>query len=211
MPNKDLVAIYLRVSTRDQSFRSQEKELLEYCRRRGWKQFQVYSEKAPGAKAPRTVLDQMMADARAGKFSALVIYKLDRLGRSLSHLLQIVNELGRLKISLIVPSQGIDTTQGSAVGDLQLSMLGAVGAFERETTRERTMSGIASARRRGKTLGRPKTGQDKIDQVIELRKPGRDGTKLGYEAIAKKTGLSIGLVWKILNPKDRKKTKLLPI
>lgn len=208
MPIKT-AAIYLRVSTRDQSFASQERELKDYCRRRGWKNMRVYSEKASGAKAARTVLDMMMQDARAGRIDTIVVYKIDRLGRSITHLLQIVGELARLKIGLIATSQGIDTNEGSSVGDLQLNLMAAFAQFEREMIRERTLSGVASARKAGKVLGRPKTDPAVIDLIHALRKKkvAPSMRPFTYKEIAERAKVSIGLVWRILNPAAKKTGK----
>jgi DNA invertase Pin-like site-specific DNA recombinase len=211
MPKKN-IALYLRVSTRDQSFASQEKDLRDYCRRRGWKHLRIYSEKASGVKAARTVLGNLMTDARAGMIETIVVYKLDRLGRSLNHLLQIITELARIKIGLIVPSQGIDTSNGSHVADLQLNVLGAVAQFEREMIRDRTLSGVASARKRGKILGRPGTSQEKIDLVLKLRGVKEKGRTLTLTTIAQRSGVSLGQTWKILNdPKYQKPKKLVEV
>ncbi|MFT4590535.1 MAG: DNA invertase Pin-like site-specific DNA recombinase, partial [Limisphaerales bacterium] len=91
-----------------------------------------------GAKTSRPELDRMVGDLRAGKVERVVVYKLDRLGRSLPHLAILLEEMNRLKIPLIVTSQGIDTSEDSPVGQLQLGVLMAVAEFERSIIRERT-------------------------------------------------------------------------
>ena len=90
-------ALYVRVSTESQTTNSQETELRRYCRQRGWKNPLIYSEKISGAKASRPELDRLIRDARAGKIERLLVFKLDRLGRSLTHLALIIEELDRLR------------------------------------------------------------------------------------------------------------------
>lgn len=148
-------AVYLRVSTIDQNPRSQEREVLEYCRRRGWATPRIFRDKASGGKASRPGLEEMMTAVRAGEIRTICCWKLDRLGRSLSHLALLLDELQRASVAVVFTSQGIDTTDGSAAGRLQLAVLGAVAEFERELIRERTLAGLAAARERGAKLGRP--------------------------------------------------------
>lgn len=86
-------AVYMRVSTADQKLDSQEKELHRYCQMRGWKKTTVYSDKMSGAATTRPALERLLQDMRAGKIERLVCYKLDRVGRSLTHLALIVDEM----------------------------------------------------------------------------------------------------------------------
>ena len=89
-------AIYIRVSTEGQRTDSQEREVKRHCQLRGWKNLSIYTDKISGAKASRPELDRLMQDMRAGKIDRLVVYKLDRLGRSLTHLALILDEMNRL-------------------------------------------------------------------------------------------------------------------
>src|SRR5262245_41291510 len=116
-------AIYLRVSTTDQRFDSQEQELRAYCDRRGWTDAQAFTDKACGAKTNRGGLEALMAAVRAGKLERVVVYKLDRLGRSLTHLALVLDELQRHGVALVATSQGIDTSSDNPVGRLQLNVL----------------------------------------------------------------------------------------
>src|ERR1022692_2082179 len=95
-----------------------------------------------------------MAAVRAGKVERIVVFKLDRLGRSLPHLALILDELQRNGVALIATSQGIDTSISNPVGRLQLNVLMAVAVFEKELIRERVNAGLAAARARGVKLGR---------------------------------------------------------
>ncbi len=97
-----------------------------------------------------------MTAVRASNVERVVVYKLDRLGRSLTHLALILDELQRHGVALVSTSQGIDTSHDNPVGRLQLNVLMAVAQFEREIIRERVHSGIAAAKKRGVRFGRPR-------------------------------------------------------
>lgn len=132
-----IVAIYARVSTTDQDCEMQLAELRGLAARSGWVVSGEYVDTISGAKASRPNLDRLMADARLHRFDAIICWKLDRWGRSLSNCLNSIEELDRLGIRFIVPGQNIDTDINSPVGRLLMHILGAVGQFERELTRER--------------------------------------------------------------------------
>jgi DNA invertase Pin-like site-specific DNA recombinase len=173
-------ALYVRVSTNDQTTASQEHELHAYCERRGWTGLQVYSDQICGAKFVRPGLDALMAAVRVGKVERVVVFKLDRLGRSLPHLALILDELQRHGVALVATSQGIDTSVSNPVGRLQLNVLMAVAEFEREIIRERVNSGLAAARARGVKLGRRATHTRTPADVLGLKARG-----LGVRAIAR--------------------------
>lgn len=147
-------ALYMRVSTSEQTTDPQRGELAEYCARRGWKDLAEYSDTISGAKFTRSGLDRLMADVRRGKIARIVVAKLDRLGRSLPHLAQLVGELDSHRTALIATSQGIDTSHDNPAGRLQMHVLMAVADFERSLIRERTKAGLNAARARGSKLGR---------------------------------------------------------
>ncbi len=184
---------YIRVSTEGQRTDSQEAELKAYCQLRGWKHFTMYTDKASGAKSTRPGLDRMMQDIRDGKVARLVVYKLDRLGRSLTHLALILDELNRLAIPLIASSQGIDTSDDNPAGKLQLGVLMAVAEFERGIIRERVNAGLAAAKTRGVKLGRPQTLPARRDEVLRLKRAG-----LGVRAIGRKLEMPPSSVHKVL-------------
>jgi DNA invertase Pin-like site-specific DNA recombinase len=135
---------YARVSTLDQDPALQ----LDALERAGCGR--VFVEKASGARQDRPQLAAALDYARAG--DVLVVWRLDRLGRSLRHLLELVDELGRRQVGLRSLTEQIDTT--SAGGRLVFQVFAALGEFERELTRERTMAGLAAARARGRKGGR---------------------------------------------------------
>ena len=187
-------ALYIRVSTEGQRTDSQEQELKRYCRQRGWKDLTFYVDKISGAKASRPQLDKLMQDIRAGKVERLIVYKLDRLGRSLTHLALILDELNRLNIPLIASSQGIDTSNDNPAGRLQLGVLMAVAEFERGIIRERVNSGLAAARQRGVQLGRPSTINGRAAEIRKLKAKG-----LGLRAIARELKMPPSSVHKALS------------
>ena len=113
---------------------------------------QTYTDIISGSKTERKGLKEMLKFARAG--DSIMIYKLDRLGRSLKELLTLVEDLQKRGVNLIITSQSIDTSTSS--GRLMLQMFGMIAEFERELIRERTMAGLKSARSRGKFGGRPR-------------------------------------------------------
>lgn len=154
------IAIYVRVSTADQTTLNQELELKDYCKRMNYEIFNIYKDEGvSGSKTSRPELDKMLQDMRLKKFDAILVWKLDRLGRSLQHLLQILEELKDKEIRLICLDLNMDT--GTAQGKLFFSLVGAFSEFEREIIRERINLGLARARKQGKHLGRPKGAKDK--------------------------------------------------
>ena len=178
-------ATYLRVSTDDQNAASQRGELERVCVMRGWGDTTEYCDVISGAKVARKALDQLMNDVRHGRVRRIVCYKLDRLGRSLSHLAQIITELDAHRVALICPGQGIDTSDENPAARLQLHILMCVAQFERELIRERTIAGLAVARDAGRIGGRPQVKRPDgwREQVLTL------GT---VRAIASGMGLSHG-------------------
>ena len=145
----------MRVSTGDQDLSRQRLELREYCERRGWDEVEEFEDVVSGSSSSRVGLDEMMSKVRRGKLEVVLASHLDRLGRSLSHLVQMFGELKGCGCALVVPGQGIDTSKSNPAGELQMNILGAVSEFERGLIRERTVAGLAGAKARGVKLGRP--------------------------------------------------------
>lgn len=167
-------ALYARVSTRDQSADMQRSEFREYCMRREWEIAAEYCEMGvSGSRASRPQLNRMMAEAKRRQFDAVVVYRLDRLARSLKQLINVLDEFRALGIEFVSLHDQIDTS--TPAGKLQFSILGAFAEFERGIIQERVRSGIEAARKSGKQLGRPKLTIDKnlvlglIDGGVPLR------------------------------------------
>lgn len=178
------VAIYTRVSTDRQTADSQLLELRSFCSRRGWNDPTEYHDTISGAKFSRIGLEQLMAAVRRGRVQVVVCFKLDRLGRSLAHLAQIVAELNSHGVALVCTSQGIDTSDSNPAGRLQLGVLMAVAEFEREIIRERVKAGLQAARARGTKLGRPARLHRKAAEIARMLSEG-----LGLREIARRLAM----------------------
>jgi DNA invertase Pin-like site-specific DNA recombinase len=113
-----------------------------------------------------------MREIRKGRVDAVVAYKLDRLGRSLPHLAQLIGEMTAHRAALVIPAQGIDTSASNPASALQLNILMAVAEFERDIIRERVHSGLRAARARGTRLGRPATLEKHLPRVRALLQSG---------------------------------------
>jgi DNA invertase Pin-like site-specific DNA recombinase len=145
--------MYARVSTADQTAENQLLQLRVYVQARGWSATE-YVDCISGSKDRRPELDRLIADAKRRRIDTLVVWKLDRLGRSLKHLVMLLDELQSLGVAFVSLGESIDT--GTPAGRLQLHLLAAVAQFERERIVERVKAGLERARTQGKRLGRPR-------------------------------------------------------
>lgn len=179
-------AIYVRVSTLDQNDSMQRTELCAYCERMGWSVVE-YAEKRSSVKK-RPELDRLLSDARARKFDVVVVFLLDRVARSLKHLLNILGDLKSAGVRFVCLRQGIDTDVNNPVATLTMQILGAVAEFERAIIVERVRAGVKEAQRSGKHCGRPKR-IFRRDEVRELRAKG-----MSLRAIAKQLGVPLTTV-----------------
>jgi len=193
------IAVYGRVSTAVQNDASQLREVHAYVRRR-WPKAEIieYLEKASGAKFSRDALDAMMSEVRKGRVDIIAIYKLDRLGRSLQHLAQLIGELKVHRTALVSTSQGIDTSESNSASRLQMNVLLAVAEFERDAIIERINAGLAAARERGVKLGRPRTLHSHHAAVSTLSCRGLSGRR-----IAAKLNIPVGSVFALMRDLKR--------
>jgi DNA invertase Pin-like site-specific DNA recombinase len=182
------VALYTRVSTQDQTVESQLIELRAECSRRGWEIVADISDTISGSKFTRTGLDQLMKLVRQHAVKAVVCYKLDRLGRSLQHLDQVVAELDTHGVALVCPSQGIDTSDKNPAGRLTAHILMCMAEFQLSLIREATLSGLKAARARGVKLGRPSTALP-VDYRQRVAKWRADTGGKGYRKLAEILGV----------------------
>lgn len=150
-------ALYARVSTLDQEPENQLEELRRYASARGWEVKEYVDHGVSGAKERRPALDALVADAKRRRFDAVVCWRLDRLGRSIKHLISLIDELQALGIAFVSLAEGIDAT--TPAGKLQLHILAAIAEFERGRIQERVRAGLARAKAQGKRLGRPRKHQ----------------------------------------------------
>jgi len=147
------VAVYVRTSTVHQTVENQLIELREYVTARGLSATE-YADQISGTSDRRPGLDALMRDARRRKFKTVIVWSLDRAGRSLPHLVSLIDEFQQLGIAFVSLREGLDLS--TAAGKLQLHILAALASFERERLRERTVAGLQRARSEGRTLGRPR-------------------------------------------------------
>ena len=145
-------AIYARVSTLDQEPENQLEELRRYIAARGWIGVEHVDRGVSGSREKRPALDALLKDARHRRFDVLIVWRLDRLGRSLRHLILLLEELSALGVGFISLHEGIDAT--TPAGRLQMHILGAIAEFERGRIVERVRAGLQRARAQGTKLGR---------------------------------------------------------
>jgi DNA invertase Pin-like site-specific DNA recombinase len=171
---------YARVSTRDQNLDLQ----VDALKRAGCER--IYQDVASGSKTARPALDEMLAQLRAG--DVLVIWKLDRMGRSLAHLVELVGNLVTRKVGLVSLNDPIDTT--SAQGRLVFNLFASLAEFERELIRERTQAGLSAARARGRVGGRPKGLSSEAEATAMAAETLYREKRLSVSAIAGKLHIS---------------------
>lgn len=185
---------YYRVSTQDQSIDMQKRDSHAYCETRGMALNQEYvDEGISGSKASRPALDRLMADVRRRRIETVIVWSLSRLGRSLKHLLMILEEFQACGVTLISLKEGWDLS--TPTGRMIFQVMGALAEWEREQIRERVRGGLRAAQARGRRLGRPTVAYDP-DRILALK---RDG--LSSRAIAREVGVSNATVSRVLqNP-----------
>jgi DNA invertase Pin-like site-specific DNA recombinase len=181
------VAIYARVSTKDQSCEMQVRDLRTYCAARGFTIVREYIDiGVSGGKDSRPQLNELMADARKRKVDSILVWRFDRFARSTKHLLLALEEFRSLGIQFVSYQENIDTT--SPLGQALFTIVSAVAQLERDLIRERVSAGIRNARACGKQLGRPKRIVNR-DAICRLRQDG-----LSLRQIAKTLGVGYGTV-----------------
>jgi DNA invertase Pin-like site-specific DNA recombinase len=186
------VALYARVSTMNgQNPQLQLDELRAYAQARGWTIAGEYVDLGvSGSKSSRPELDRMLNDAHARKFDAICVWKLDRLGRSLKHLVTTIEDLACYGVSFVSLRDNLDLS--TPAGRLMMHLLGAMAEFERDLIRERVCAGIAAAVKRGVKMGRPKRWVS-ADKVRAMREAGTP-----WRAVAKKLDCGVGTAMKAL-------------
>lgn len=187
------IAIYARVSTLNgQNPELQLAEIREYADRRGWRISGEYVDLGvSGSKESRPELNRLIRDAHRRQFDAVVCWKLDRLGRSLKHLVTTIEDLAAYGVSFVSLRDNLDLSTPS--GRLMMHIIGAMAEFERELIRERVTAGIQAAKRRGVRVGRPKTYVSP-EKVRAMRDEG-----IPWRAIAKRLSVGTGTAVRALN------------
>lgn len=146
-------------------------------------------------------MHQVMTDAREGKLDVVLVYKLDRWGSSIIHVIQTVRELATRKVAFVTATEGLDTSNENPTAELQLSVMSWLAAVAVKRIRDCTRDGLAAAAKRGRYPGRPAMSSDKIAAALKLR-----GKKKQTE-IAKLTGLSTGYISQLFNGRKLKGKK----
>jgi DNA invertase Pin-like site-specific DNA recombinase len=161
-------AIYCRVSTTDQNPENQALPLRSFAAARGWTATEYIDVGQSGAKEKRPALDRLMADVRARNVDVVVATKLDRLARSVSHLVAMGQEFQALGVDLVILDQTIDST--TPAGRLLFNVLASIAEFERDLIVDRVKAGLQRARAQGRRIGRPRRLVDVHRARFELEK-----------------------------------------
>jgi len=188
------VGIYARVSTDGQTADNQLRELRAVAERAGWTVVEEFLDHAvSGAKGrdQRPALDRLLKAVTRREVDLVAAWSVDRLGRSLQHLVSFLDEIHGHRVDLYLHQQGIDTT--TAAGRALFQMCGVFAEFERAMIRERVRAGIARARAAGKRIGRPQVGPEIEAKIRALRAKGR-----GVVKIARTLGVGGGTVQRVL-------------
>ena len=173
----------------------QLRELREYAKHRGLIIIGEYIDRMTGSKKSRPALNRLMADAGRKKFDAVLVWKLDRFGRSLRHPVNAIAKLEALGVAFISFRDNLDLSTPS--GRLNFMIIGAMAEFERALIQERVKAGLRNAKAKGKKLGRPRADVDK-SQVEALRASG-----MSWREIAEKLGVGLGTVHRSLQPRSK--------
>jgi DNA invertase Pin-like site-specific DNA recombinase len=189
---KKMAAIYARVSTDKQKAEMQVVELKNYIKRRGFSLEKTYIDQGfTGGNIQRPAFGRMMEDAHKRAFDVLIVWKLDRLSRSLKDLITTLETLGSLGVDFISYDNSLDTS--TPTGKLVFHVVGSVAEFERDIIKERVRAGLANARRNGKRLGRPSILAKVSPKIFILKENG-----LSNRAIAIRLGVGEATVRRAL-------------
>ena len=185
------VALYLRVSTVEQDTTNQRRELEAVAERHGWEIVTIFEDNGvSGFKTKRPGLDKLMKAVSRREIDMVMAWSVDRLGRSLQGLLDVLTELRAKKVDLYLHVQGVDTSTPS--GKAMFQMLGVFSEFEREMIRERVLSGMARAKSQGKHCGRPRTTPEVERAIVATLRAGT-----GMIKTAKTHGVGVGTVQRL--------------
>jgi DNA invertase Pin-like site-specific DNA recombinase len=187
-------ALYLRVSSVDQHPETQVYDLRQMAAQRGYEIVREYTDKISGVKARRPGLDELMRDARRGRFDILLVWACDRIARSTRHLLEVIDEMNRLGIEFLSYRENLDT--GGPLGRAITIIIGAIAELERSLIIERVRSGMRRARLEGRHIGRPALELDR-EEILRDHQRGRS---LGQ--IAREHRVSRTTVHRVLHPRS---------
>jgi len=178
-------------------------ELREYATRRGWQLAGEYVDQASGAKESRPSLNRLMTDARQRKFDVIAIWKIDRFGRSLKHLVNALAELEALGVAFVSLRDNLDLS--TPPGRLMFQIIAAMAEFERALIQERVRAGLRNAKQKGRKLGRPRVVVD-IDKIASLRASGAS-----WRTISRRMGCGVGTLHKAFQQRSKNPPRLPPL
>ena len=193
--------IYARTSTVDQHTENQVYDLEQLARQRGLEIIKIYQDQVSGTRARRPGLDQLLSDARQGKFDVVLVWACDRLARSVSHFLQVLDELGHLNIEFISYREQLDTT--GPLGRAVVVIISAIAELERSLIVERVRAGLRRAKLEGRRLGRPPLIVDR-EAVLHDREQG-----MSISQLAKQHGIAETSVRRLLRQPESTPPKTL--
>lgn len=200
------VGIYARVSTHDQqTLPLQLEQMREFAKKRGWVVKAEFQEVGSGAKT-RPKREEMLRRARARHLDAILVWKLDRWGRSLADLITTLDELRELGVVFVSLTESLDFS--TAAGRAMAAMLSTFAEFEREIIRERVKAGIAAARERGKRHGRPRTAALQKDEIIRLKGAGWNNSQIAAKLKISRASV-IGLLKGVKLSEPRKAIQII--
>ena len=159
------VALYLRVSTLDQHPETQLHDLRAMAHQRGFEIVAEYTDRISGTKAKRPGLDELLREARRGRFQVVLVWASDRIARSVRHFLEVLDELNRLNIEYVSFRENLDT--GGPLGRAVVIIIGAIAELERNLIVERVRAGMRRARLEGRHIGRRPVDVDRIAVLRE--------------------------------------------
>lgn len=194
-------ALYARVSTQDQqTLKLQINEMRRYCRHRNWEVVLEIQEVGSGANSERPKRCELLIAARQKKIDVIVVWKLDRWGRSLLDLIHTLQELQELVIGFVSITEALDLT--TPTGRAMAGMLGVFAEFEREILKERIKAGIHQAQKDGKHCGRPASAKAKSKTIVTRYRRKESLSEIARgEGISRSSVRRILLAEKILNPR----------
>lgn len=189
------VAIYTRVSSMDQNSETQLCDLRPLAQARGYQIVGEYTDTISGSKAKRPGLDQLMSDARRGKFDIVMVWAFDRMARSVKHFLEVLDELNHLNIALISFRENIDTS--GPLGRAMIVIVAAISELERSLIVERVKAGMRRARLEGRQIGRSRLDVNREQIVIDRR------SGMSLTQVAKRHTISRASVCRLMKETNR--------
>jgi len=190
--------LYMRVSSLDQHPETQLHDLRQMAAQRGYELTKEYTDRISGAKARRPGLDELMHDARRGRFDVVLVWASDRIARSVKHFLEVLDELNHLNIEFVSFREQIDT--GGPLGRAIVVIIGAIAELERNLIIERVRAGMRRAKLEGRHIGRKPLELDRTAILQDRRR----GQSLGQ--IARSHGISRATVHRVIheqNPSEK--------